>query len=122
MKQWLSDFKLALIEEDIPKLEILLDELDMKAFVKNLAKNSNSVSNSIQNLSSEVLETNSLKTSENSSENSVKNEKDLKENLNEIFYQIQALLQEAVVLIEQKKKIKAVEIQKFQKALTYFKS
>ena len=78
MKQWLSDFKLALIEEDIPKLEILLDELDMKAFVKNLAKNSNSVLNSIQNVSSEVLETNSLKTSENSSENSVKNEKDLK--------------------------------------------
>lgn len=38
------------------------------------------------------------------------------------FYQVQALLQEAVILIEQKKKTKAVEIQKFQKALTYFKS
>ena len=38
MKQWLSDFKLALIQEDVNKLENLLDELDMKAFIKNLAK------------------------------------------------------------------------------------
>ncbi|EAJ9403362.1 hypothetical protein DYR41_01130 [Campylobacter jejuni] len=91
MKQWLSDFKLALIQEDVDKLENLLDELDMKAFVKNLAKKS-------------LLED------------------FLKENVNDVFYQIQALLQEAVVLIEQKKKTKAVEIQKFQKALTYFKS
>ncbi|EAK5213441.1 hypothetical protein CN047_00840 [Campylobacter jejuni] len=91
MKQWLSDFKLALIQEDVDKLENLLDELDMKAFVKNLAKKS---------LSEDFL----------------------KENVNDVFYQIQALLQEAVVLIEQKKKTKAVEIQKFQKALTYFKS
>lgn len=91
MKQWFNDFKLALIQEDINKLENLLDELDMKAFVKNLAKRSPS-------------------------------EDFLKENVNDVFYQIQALLQEAVVLIEQKKKTKAVEIQKFQKALTYFKS
>ncbi|EIJ4041636.1 hypothetical protein K9T45_001489 [Campylobacter jejuni] len=91
MKQWLNDFKLALIQEDINKLENLLDELDMKAFVKNLTKKSPS-------------------------------EDFLKENVNDVFYQIQALLQEAVVLIEQKKKTKAVEIQKFQKALTYFKS
>ena len=35
MKQWLSDFKLALIQEDVNKLENLLDELDMKAFIKN---------------------------------------------------------------------------------------
>ncbi|EGF1228715.1 hypothetical protein IB030_000181 [Campylobacter jejuni] len=90
MKQWFNDFKLALIQEDINKLENLLDELDMKAFVKNLAKRSPS-------------------------------EDFLKENVNDVFYQIQALLQEAVVLIEQKKKTKAVEIQKFQKALTYFK-
>ncbi len=34
MKQWLSDFKLALIQEDVNKLENLLDELDMKAFIK----------------------------------------------------------------------------------------
>lgn len=40
MKQWLSDFKLALIQEDVNKLENLLDELDMKAFIKNLAKES----------------------------------------------------------------------------------
>ncbi|EKT0453615.1 hypothetical protein QDH62_000179 [Campylobacter jejuni] len=91
MKQWLSDFKLVLIQEDINKLENLLDELDMKAFVKNLAKKSPS-------------------------------EDFLKENVNDVFYQVQALLQEAVILIEQKKKTKAVEIQKFQKALTYFKS
>lgn len=91
MKQWLSDFKLALIQEDVNKLENLLDELDMKAFIKNLAKES---------LSEDFL----------------------KENANDVFYQVQALLQEAVILIEQKKKTKAVEIQKFQKALTYFKS
>ncbi|QIW66522.1 hypothetical protein [Campylobacter jejuni] len=91
MKQWLSDFKLALIQEDVNKLENLLDELDMKTFIKNLAKESPS-------------------------------EDFLKENANDVFYQAQALLQEAVILIEQKKKTKAVEIQKFQKALTYFKS
>ncbi|EAH5594398.1 hypothetical protein IC342_000521 [Campylobacter jejuni] len=91
MKQWLSDFKLALIQEDVNKLENLLDELDMKTFIKNLAKESPS-------------------------------EDFLKENANDVFYQVQALLQEAVMLIEQKKKTKAVEIQKFQKALTYFKS
>lgn len=90
MKQWLSDFKLALIQEDVNKLENLLDELDMKTFIKNLAKESPS-------------------------------EDFLKENANDVFYQVQALLQEAVILIEQKKN-KAVEIQKFQKALTYFKS
>ncbi|EHV0338036.1 hypothetical protein KZ082_000069 [Campylobacter jejuni] len=82
MKQWLSDFKLALIQEDVNKLENLLDELDMKAFSEDF----------------------------------------LKENANDVFYQVQALLQEAVILIEQKKKTKAIEIQKFQKALTYFKS
>lgn len=91
MKQWINDFKLALIQEDINKLENLLDKLDMKAFVKNLAKR----------LPSEDF---------------------LKENINDVFYQIQALLQEAVTLIEQKKKAKAVEIQKFQKALTYVRS
>ncbi|EAI4846852.1 hypothetical protein CW576_03465 [Campylobacter jejuni] len=91
MKQWLNDFKLALIQEDVNKLKNLLDELDMKAFVKNLAKKSPS-------------------------------EDFLKENAKDVFYQVQALLQEAVILIEQKKKTKAVEIQKFQKALTYFKS
>ncbi|BEK20564.1 hypothetical protein B11107_05200 [Campylobacter jejuni] len=91
MKQWLNDFKFALIQEDVNKLENLLDELDMKAFVKNLAKKSPS-------------------------------EDFLKENAKDVFYQVQALLQEAVILIEQKKKTKAVEIQKFQKALTYFKS
>lgn len=76
MKQWLSDFKLALIQEDVNKLENLLDELDMKTFIKNLAKESPS-------------------------------EDFLKENANDVFYQVQALLQEAVILIEQKKKNKS---------------
>ncbi|HHD0557707.1 TPA: hypothetical protein ACOS5I_000500 [Campylobacter jejuni] len=91
MKQWLNNFKLALIQEDVDKLEILLDELDVKNFVKNLVKSQPS-------------------------------EEMLKENVKDIFYQLQALLQEAVILIEQKKKTKAFEIQKFQKALTYVRS
>ncbi|ECP7275721.1 hypothetical protein OLO84_07735 [Campylobacter jejuni] len=91
MKQWLNDFKLALIQEDIDKLERLLNELDIKNFVKNLAKSQPS-------------------------------EEMLKESVNDVFYQVQALLQEAIVLINQKKKTKTSEIQKFQKALTYFKS
>lgn len=90
MKQWLSDFKLALIQEDINNLENLLNKLDMKTFVTNLVNESPS--------------------------------KDLKENVNDVFYQVQALLKEAIVLIEQKKNLKGIEIQKFQKALTYFKS
>lgn len=84
MKQWLSDFKLALIQEDINKLENLLDELDMKAFIKNLAKESPS-------------------------------EDFLKENANDVFYQVQALLQEAVILIEQKKKQKLLKFKNFKK-------
>lgn len=84
MKQWLSDFKLALIQEDVNKLENLLDELDMKAFIKNLAKESPS-------------------------------EDFLKENANDVFYQVQALLQEAVILIEQKKKQKLLKFKKFKK-------
>ncbi|BDL67285.1 TPA: hypothetical protein SCT75_000185 [Campylobacter jejuni] len=91
MKQWLNNFKLALIQEDVDKLEILLDELDVKNFVKNLVKSQPS-------------------------------EEMLKENVKDIFYQLQALLQEAIVLIDQKKKTKAFEIQKFQKALTYVRS
>lgn len=70
-------------------LKILLDELDMKAFIKNLAKESPS-------------------------------EDFLKENANDVFYQVQALLQEAVILIEQKKKTKAVEIQKISKSVDIF--
>ncbi|APA80832.1 hypothetical protein CJD42_2620 [Campylobacter jejuni subsp. jejuni D42a] len=84
MKQWLSDFKLALIQEDVNKLENLLDELDMKAFIKNLAKESPS-------------------------------EDFLKENANDVFYQVQALLQEAVILIEQKKKQKLLKFKNFKK-------
>lgn len=89
MKQWLSDFKLALIQEDVNKLENLLDELDMKAFIKNLAKESPS-------------------------------EDFLKENANDVFYQVQALLQEAVILIEQKKKQKLLKFKKFQKSVDIF--
>ncbi|MDX2331686.1 hypothetical protein DZC71_05770 [Campylobacter hepaticus] len=90
MKQWLNDFKLALIEENIDKLENLLDKLDLKQYVQDLAKSSQS-------------------------------KECLAINTKDIFIQLQSLLQEAIQLISQKKKSKAVEIQKFQKALTYFK-
>ncbi|HDX3451118.1 TPA: hypothetical protein ROD35_000067 [Campylobacter coli] len=38
MKQWLSDFKLALIQEDIDKLESLLNTLDLKKILEDLAR------------------------------------------------------------------------------------
>lgn len=38
MKQWLSDFKLALIQEDIDKLESLLNMLDLKKMLEDLAR------------------------------------------------------------------------------------
>ncbi|EAI3515989.1 TPA: hypothetical protein RXN25_000148 [Campylobacter coli] len=38
MKQWLSDFKLALIQEDIDKLESLLNTLDLKKMLEHLAR------------------------------------------------------------------------------------
>ncbi len=38
MKQWLSDFKLALIQEDIDKLESLLNALDLKKMLEDLAR------------------------------------------------------------------------------------
>lgn len=65
-------------------LKNLLDELDMKAFIKNLAKESPS-------------------------------EDFLKENANDVFYQVQALLQEAVILIEQRKKQKLLKFKNFKK-------
>lgn len=38
MKQWLSDFKLALIQEDIDKLESLLNTLDLKKMLEDIAR------------------------------------------------------------------------------------
>lgn len=38
MKQWLSDFKLALIQEDINKLESLLNTLDLKKMLEDLVR------------------------------------------------------------------------------------
>ncbi|EAI6906699.1 hypothetical protein CII61_02195 [Campylobacter coli] len=38
MKQWLSDFKLALIQEDIDKLDSLLNTLDLKKMLEDLAR------------------------------------------------------------------------------------
>ena len=38
MKQWLSDFKLALIQEDVNKLESLLNALDLKKMLEDLAR------------------------------------------------------------------------------------
>ena len=45
-----------------------------------------------------------------------------KEVLNETLHQIRALMQEAIELINSKKDKKAIEIQKFKKALTYLKA
>ncbi|HEB9307730.1 TPA: hypothetical protein RZK36_000764 [Campylobacter coli] len=89
MKQWLSDFKLALIQEDVNKLEGLLNTLDLKKMLEDLARDFQS--------------------------------DELKDKLNDNLRQIKALLQEAVVLISEKKNSKACEIQKIQKALKYFK-
>ncbi|MBM0637620.1 hypothetical protein LNU06_06430 [Campylobacter sp. VicNov18] len=91
MKQWLSDFKLALIEENIQKLEALLEKLDLKQLLQDLAENS---------LSKDSLQ----------------------DHAKDILTQIQALLQEAIALLSEKKKTKATEIQKFQKAINYFNS
>ena len=38
MKQWLSDFKLALIQEDVNKLESLLNALDLNKMLEDLAR------------------------------------------------------------------------------------
>ncbi len=38
MKQWLNDFKLALIQEDIDKLESLLNTLDLKKMLEDFAR------------------------------------------------------------------------------------
>ncbi|EJA9823079.1 hypothetical protein MUL68_000157 [Campylobacter coli] len=38
MKQWLNDFKLALIQEDIDKLESLLNTLDLKKMLEDLVR------------------------------------------------------------------------------------
>ncbi len=89
MKQWLSDFKLALIQEDIDKLESLLNTLDLKKMLEDLARDFQS--------------------------------DELKDKLNDNLEQMRALLQEAIVLMNAKKNSKACEIQKFQKALKYFK-
>ncbi|HEB7541228.1 TPA: hypothetical protein SB591_000617 [Campylobacter coli] len=89
MKQWLSDFKLALIQEDVNKLEGLLNTLDLKKMLEDLARDFQS--------------------------------DELKDKLNDNLSQVKALLQEAVVLISEKKNSKACEIQKIQKALKYFK-
>lgn len=91
MKQWLNDFKLALIEENIEKLEALLQKLDLKQLFKDLANDSFS-------------------------------KESLQDHIKDILNQIQALLQEAIILITQKKTTKAIEIQKFQKAINYFNS
>lgn len=91
MKQWIEKFKLALIEENIDRLEQLLNELNLKE--------------------------NTIKIS-----NEIKNDEVLKEELSKNLSQIQALLQEALELIHTQKDSKAIEIQKIQKALKYFKS
>ncbi len=93
MKQWLSDFKLALIQEDIDKLESLLNTLDLKKMLEDLARD---------------FQSDELKDK-------------LNDKLNDNLEQMRALLQEAIVLMNAKKNSKACEIQKIQKALKYFK-
>ncbi|MDO4673932.1 MAG: hypothetical protein Q4A73_02060 [Campylobacter sp.] len=39
--RWLDEFKLALIDEDSARLEGLLDELDLKEFLKNQSEEGN---------------------------------------------------------------------------------
>ncbi len=84
-KQWLDEFKLAFIQENIDELESLIDKLDLKTLAVNLANDS-------------------------------QNDKELKENIDNILLQIQALLYETINLINTKKHSKAVEIHKFEKA------
>ncbi|TKX31387.1 hypothetical protein [Campylobacter aviculae] len=48
------------------------------------------------------------------------NDDELRESINDTLVQIRALLQEAMKLIIEKKDNKALEIQKFQRALKYF--
>lgn len=85
--KWLDSFKLALIEENVARLEELLDTLDLKEYLKNNAENAN-----------------------------------LKEELNEILPQLEALLKEASTLLSTKKETQALEIQKLQKAINYIKA
>ena len=91
-KQWFEKFKLALIEENAEKIENLLEELDLKTLTISL-------SNDCQN-----------------------NHQEFKKILDDNLIQLQALLQEAIKLINIKKNDKAIEIQKFQKALKYFEA
>ena len=91
-KQWFNEFKLALIEENTEKIESLLDELDLKTLTINLSKDCQD------------------------------NHKEFQKILDDNLIQLQALLQEAIKLINIKKDGKAIEIQKVQKVLKYFKA
>lgn len=54
MKKWIENFKLALIQEDVLKLERLIDKLDLKAYVLNLSQNDDKVKNAKENLKEEL--------------------------------------------------------------------
>lgn len=54
MKKWIENFKLALIQEDVLKLEKLIDKLDLKAYVLNLSQNDDKVKNAKENLKEEL--------------------------------------------------------------------
>ncbi|ARE81043.1 MULTISPECIES: hypothetical protein [Campylobacter] len=87
INEWIKEFKIALIEEDISKIEALSSTLDLKAMVEDL-----------------------------------NDDESLRENLNSLLPQLEALLKEAFVIVGVKKDYQAVELQKFQKALNYIKA
>ncbi|WP_270982514.1 hypothetical protein [Campylobacter helveticus] len=87
INEWIKEFKIALIEEDISKIEALSSTLDLKAMVEDL-----------------------------------NDDESLRENLNSLLPQLDALLKEAFVIVGVKKDYQAVELQKFQKALNYIKA
>lgn len=87
INEWIKEFKIALIEEDISKIEALSSTLDLKAMVEDL-----------------------------------NDDESLRENLNSLLSQLEALLKEAFVIVGVKKDYQAVELQKFQKALNYIKA
>lgn len=87
INEWIKEFKIALIEEDISKIEALSSTLDLKAMMEDL-----------------------------------NDDESLRENLNSLLPQLEALLKEAFVIVGVKKDYQAVELQKFQKALNYIKA
>lgn len=60
MKKWIENFKLALIQEDVLKLENLIDKLDLKAHMANLSQNVDEFENSKENSKEELRQIQAL--------------------------------------------------------------